>query len=175
MHFPRKPRLLLSTVYFRLANAKLLTLSARLFWIPFDSMSHWSTHRLILLLHKYYNGHGDIKGSRAQWTMPISDPKRSFLCSSICGSLGNWAEPVLEPSSIPSRSNRIPTAAPLSCSISSSFVATLADAPCVTASTRRRSESVKKVGEFLGISRPLGPQLRAAGTNRPLAQRSVDR
>lgn len=50
-------------------------------------MSHWSTHRLILLLHEYYDAYSDdIKGSRG-----VLDDAYFRIATF---SPGNWAEPV---------------------------------------------------------------------------------
>lgn len=67
--FPRNPRSYPIDVYlaFISSHRRFELLNARLFYIPFHSMSHWSTHRLILLLHKYYDAYeDDIKGSAAR-------------------------------------------------------------------------------------------------------------
>ena len=101
-------------------------------------------------------------------------PERSFLCSSICAAL------VIGPSSYSShlRFRRVPIEFQLKPRRLAPFPVPFSRRCSTHRASPRRSDGHpsrwKKVGEFLGFSRPLGPQLWAAGINRPLAHRSSD-
>lgn len=132
--FPRNPRSYLIDVYlvFISSHRRFKLLNARLFYIPFHSMSHWSTHRLILLLHKYYDGYeDDIKGSAAR---ALDDGYFRLTASFSIFSTSNWAEPC----SIPSRSELSRSPAPFFVPSSRSYPS------IVTASTRSRFPWLKK-------------------------------
>lgn len=107
-------------------------------------MSHWSTHRLILLLHKYYNVRDDIKGSRALLDGAYFRPPMRLLLLDFC-SFGNWAEPAARETF----RSVVLELCPLAFLILCSFLAT------VHASSPRRRDGdlgAEKIGEELEYS-----------------------